>query len=230
MAWQVSKNPRRPLLCVVSNRRLCKTPAAEALAAAVCGGADVIQLREKDLPGGALLALARETAAAIARAAGAVALQRTALIVNRRADIALAAEWHGVHLGGDAMALADARALLPAQMCIGVSTHAAAEVAAAVNAAAAADFQPPNYFQLAPIWAPLSKELPAGQKPLGAAALQKAVQQAGGTPVIAQGGITAQRARECMAAGAAGVAVTGAVLGAANPKAAAQNLRAALEQ
>lgn len=189
-----------------------EVPAA-AIAAAVAGGADWVQLRERALPAGALLAWADEVAVA-ARAAG----RAVKILVNRRVDVALATEADGVHLGFDAMAPGPARALLGAGRLVGVSAHAPGELAGA--AAEGAD-----YAHLAPIFAPFSK--PPERPALGLAALGAA--RASGLPVLAQGGIDAARARAAVHAGAAGVAVTGAVLGAPDPRAAAAALRAALD-
>jgi thiamine-phosphate pyrophosphorylase len=188
----------------------------EIVAAAVRGGVDWVQVREKDLDGGPLLALVREIAVA-ARAASASAR----VIVNRRVDVALAAAANGVHLGFDALPPAEARALLRAlgdEALLGVSAHSADEVAAAARSGA-------SYVHLAPIFAPYSK--PASRPLLGLAALRVAAQA--GIPVLAQGGIDAQRAGACVRAGAVGVAVTGELCSAADPEQAARALRAALD-
>lgn len=188
------------------------------MAAAVEAGVDWVQLRERDLGGKALLALGRALAEA-ARAAAARRGGAVRILINRRVDVALALAADGVHLGFDAMAPAQARALLGPDRHIGVSTHAPGELRAAARAGA-------DYAQLAPILAPLSKA--ASRPPLGLAALGAA--RAAGIPVLAQGGIDAEAAAAAVAAGAAGVAVTGAVLGAADPAAAARGLRAALDR
>jgi thiamine-phosphate pyrophosphorylase len=82
-----------------------------------------------------------------------------------------------------------------------------------------------DYVHLAPIFAPLSK--PLERIPLGLAGLRAA--RATGVPVIAQGGIEPANARAVLAAGAAGVAVTGAISGAADPARAVRALRSALD-
>jgi thiamine-phosphate pyrophosphorylase len=141
------------------------------------------------------------------------------VLVNRRIDVALAAGADGAHLGFDALPLAEARALLGANALLGVSAHGAHEVAAAARAGA-------SYAHLAPIFAPYSK--PASRAPLGLAALREAARV--GIPVLAQGGIDAARAAACLAAGAAGVAVTGELCAAADPERAARELRGAQER
>ncbi|HEU4428452.1 MAG TPA: thiamine phosphate synthase [Myxococcota bacterium] len=191
----------------------CGAKLPEIAAAAVRGGADWVQVREKDLDGAALLALVREIQRAV-RAQNPAAR----VIVNRRIDVALAADAEGAHLGFDALPLSEARELLGSAALIGVSTHAAAEVLAAAHAGA-------SYAHLAPIFAPYSKA--ASRAPLGLAALSEAARA--GLPVIAQGGIDAQRAGACIRAGAAGVAVTGELCSAPDPERAARALRAALD-
>jgi len=205
----VARAGRRPLLCLVAG---ADAPRA-AIAAAVEGGVDLLQLRERALGGAALLAWVD----GVARALGGAA-RRVKILVNRRVDVALAAEADGVHLGFDALPPAEARALLGPDRLVGVSAHAPEELAAA--AAAGAD-----YAHLAPIFAPFSK--PATRPALGLAALAAA--RDAGLAVLAQGGIDPERAAAAVRAGAAGVAVTGAVLGAADPGAAARALRAALD-
>jgi thiamine-phosphate pyrophosphorylase len=192
-------------------------PAPEAtparVAAAVRGGVDWIQVRERALEGAALLALVDAVAAAARGAAGSRGVR---VLVNRRLDVALAAGADGIHLGGDGMPPAAARRLLPPGALVGVSTHAADEALAAREV---------DYVQLAPIFAPLSK--PKGRPALGLAALTAAA--TGRLPVLAQGGIDARSARAARAAGAAGVAVTGAIWLAPDPRAAAEGLREALD-
>jgi len=203
----------RPLLCLVTDRRTARAPLPEAVAAAVAAGVDWVQLREKDLDGAALLALGEEVAAAARRARPGVRV-----LVNRRCDVALAAALDGVHLGFDALPPAAARRLLGAGKLVGASTHAAAELDAAALAAL-------SYAQLAPIFPPLSK--PASGPALGLAALREAAGSP--LPVLAQGGIDAANAADCIRAGAAGVCVTGAILSAADPGRAAGALRRALD-
>ena len=178
----------------------------------MAGGVDRVQVRARELEGAALVEQVAALAAAARRMRPGVEI-----VVNRRSDAALAAGADGVHLGFDALAPAEARRLLPQGALIGVSCHAPEEVAAA--AAAGAD-----YAQLAPIFDPLSK--PRERPALGLEALAAAARH--GIPVLAQGGIEARNAGHALAAGAAGVAVTGAILGDPDPRAAAARLRAVL--
>ncbi len=168
-------------------------------------------MRERALEGGALLRWTRSLSRAARQARDSVRV-----LVNRRADVALAAGADGLHLGHDAMDPADARRLLGPKAQIGVSLHDPDEIEAAGAA---------SYAQLAPIFEPLSKA--ASRPALGLSALRAAAGR--GLPVLAQGGVEARHAAALLAAGAAGVAVTGAVLMAEDPGAAAAALRAALD-
>jgi len=115
------------------------------------------------------------------------------------------------------MEITDARRLLGPRACIGVSTHSVAEVRAATGA---------DHVHLAPIFAPLSKR--STRPALGLDAIAAASRS--GVPVLAQGGISAGNAAEVCRAGAAGVAVTGAILLAENIANATHALRVALNQ
>ena len=140
------------------------------------------------------------------------------LLVNRRVDVAWSLSADGVHLGFDAMPVAAVRELLGGKALLGMATHTAAEAAAAAHLGL-------DYVQLAPIHPPISKA--AQRAPLGTNALRRAANEA--PPILAQGGIVADNAGEAIAAGAAGVAVTGAILGAHDPGDAARALRTALD-
>jgi thiamine-phosphate diphosphorylase len=198
----------------VLDRSAAKGDLLQGVAAAVAGGVDWLQVRERGLDGAELLAFA-EAAAGAARDAAARAGHALQVIVNRRSDVALAIGAEGVHLGFDAVGTEVARQLLGPDALLGVSCHAPEEVHAAAGA---------SYAHLAPIFPPLSKA--ASRPALGLGALRAA---AGTRPVLAQGGVEASNAGACLEAGAAGIAVTGAVLMADDPGAAAAALRAALD-
>ncbi len=204
----------RPLLCLVTDRRASSRPLPEVVAGAVRGGVDWVQVREKDLAGAPLLALCEEIAAAARRVRPGVRV-----LVNRRCDVALAAGLDGVHLGFDAVPAPAARALLGPGRLLGASSHAAGELDAEARAAL-------SYAQLAPIFTPLSKS--ATRPALGLAVLRDAARS--GLPLLAQGGIDAENAAACIRAGAAGVCVTGAILLAPDPAAAAASLRRAIDR
>ncbi len=195
----------------MTDRRIARAPLPEIAAAAVRGGADWVQIREKDLDGGPLYELACAIRDAVRAVRG-----DARVLVNRRVDVALAAGLDGVHLGFDAMPAPDARKLLGPDRLIGVSAHSLAEVDAARRDGA-------SYAHLAPIFVPFSKA--ASRDPLGIEALAKAARR--GLPLLAQGGIDAERAAACVRAGAAGVAVTREICAAEDPERAARSLRIA---
>jgi thiamine-phosphate pyrophosphorylase len=178
-----------------------------ALAAAVFeGGGRWLLLRDKDLAQAERVAIGRHLIE-IAAPHGAKVLMS--------GDVAAAIEAGaaGVHLPRDGDPRA-ARARLGPAALIGVSAHDLGEAERA--AAAGAD-----YATLSPIFASPSK--PGYGPALGLEGLSDAA-AAAGLPVLALGGITAERARDCLAAGAAGVAVMGEVMGAEDPAAAVRTL------
>lgn len=150
-------------------------------------GVDYIQIREKDLDAGPLSALVSE----------AVALcRRSKILVNTRADLAIACGAAGVHLASHAPAPAVWRRIAPPGFLIGVSCHSVEEVVQAENEGA-------DSVLFAPIFAPLSK--PPERAPQGLDRLSEAASRVR-IPVYALGGITKENAPLCIAAGAAGVA------------------------
>jgi thiamine-phosphate pyrophosphorylase len=199
-----------PPLLVISDRTLCRGDVIDTLAAAFHGGARWVLLREKDLPPDALRDLARRLVAA-ADPFGATVL------VNGDAELALEVGAAGVHLPqGRSVALA--RQMLGADALIGVSTHSPAEAHAA--AAAGAD-----YATLSPVFATESK--PGYGPALGIAEFAR-IARAVELPFLALAGIDAANARSCIDAGAAGIAVMGGIMRAADPAAATAALIAAL--
>ncbi|ABS25556.1 thiamine phosphate synthase [Anaeromyxobacter sp. Fw109-5] len=197
-----------PVVHLITDRRLARDLPAR-LAAALAGlppGRVLVQLREKDLGGRDLLALARAVAAAC-RAAG----QR--IVVNDRVDVALAAGADGVHLPAAGIPAADARRLLGPDALVGVSCHSAAEVRRARDAGA-------SFATVSPIYDTPSKR--GYGPPVGLAVLREAA--ALGLPIVALGGITPARVPEVIAAGAHGVAAIRAWLEGGDPAAAVRAL------
>ena len=193
-----------PSLILVTDRRATDRDLLTAVRAALDAGLPAVQLREKDLPGRPLLALAEQLRAATAET-GAL------LFVNDRIDVAIAAGADGVQLGTASVPVEVARGLLAAGTLVGVSTHAPGE------AVAGADFA-----LFGPVW-----ETPSKAGAQGASRLRDAV-RAAAIPVLAIGGVTAERVAAARAAGAAGVAVIRAILAAPDPGAATRTLLAAL--
>ena len=145
-------------------------------------GVDYIQIREKDLPARDLLRL---TAAAVQ------ACRRARVLVNSRADVALAAGAAGVHLPSRSIAPERLRTIVPAEFLIGVSCHTTDEVDQAQHA---------DFLVFGPVFDTPGKGMPQGLAALAAAASASTV------PVLALGGITDENAAACVAAGAAGIA------------------------
>jgi thiamine-phosphate diphosphorylase len=192
----------RPVLCLVTSGALGaddddgNVAAANLVALATrasAAGIDIIQIREPRLPDDALLAVAR-------RIAGAVDRSRTAVLVNDRTDVAMAAAADGVHLRASAMSAARVRALAPGGFLIGRSVHSVEE-ARAVDAEGAAD-----YLIFGTVFPSASK--PAEHQVAGVDALRR-VCSVVRLPVLAIGGMTENRAGEVAAAGAAGIAAIG---------------------
>ena len=200
-----------PFVHLITDRRLAGDPIARldlALAGAA-PGAVAVHLREKDLGGGALLALARALGA-VARRHGQL------LLVNDRLDVALAAGADGVHLPAAGVAPADARRLLGPAALVGVSCHGVADVRRARDGGA-------SFATFSPIYDTPSKR--AYGPHVGLAALREAA--AVGLPLVALGGVDAARAPEVVAAGARGVAAIRAWLEAPDPGRAVAALLAA---
>jgi thiamine-phosphate pyrophosphorylase len=188
-----------PLMVVTDRRATGDRSLANVVEAALRGGARLVQLREKDLDSGPLLALARELRELTRRF-------DARLLVNDRIEVALAAEADGVVLPARSFATDDARSLLGAERWIGRSTHSAEEARRA--AAEGADFA-----LFGPVFATPAKAAfgePQGLERLGDAART-------GIPIYAVGGITSENAASCRAAGAHGVAVIREVMSAAEP-------------
>jgi thiamine-phosphate pyrophosphorylase len=201
--------PTPPVL-VITDRSLARSSLDSVASAVFAGGGRWLSLREKDLPAAERAELAGRLVA-LARPHGAI------VTVHGDLDAVLAAGAAGAHLpsGSDPAA---ARRKLGRQALIGVSAHSTAEAEAA--AARGAD-----YVTVSPIFMSASK--PGYGPPLGTAALGALAKRLA-IPVIALGGISETTAADCMAAGAAGVAVMGLVMRAADPRAVTATLIAAL--
>ncbi|MBY0275861.1 thiamine phosphate synthase [Candidatus Binatia bacterium] len=210
---------RPPLYLITDRRRFAAAAPGEvfaadewrALDAAIAAGPGAVQLREKDLDARALYARAERLRARCA-AAG------VRLLVNERADVALAAGAEGVHLPESGLTVAAARHLVGPAGVVGCSVHATAQL----GERAAADF-----VLFGPVYDTPAKR--AYGPPQGLARLAEVV-RASAVPVVAVGGITPERVADVLHAGAAGVAVIGAILDAADPAAAVAAFRRELER
>jgi len=198
------KLPAPPLL-LVTDRRQARRPLAAIAAAALEAGCRWLSLREKDLPADEQVLLAR----ALAKAAHAHGAK---LMLHGEAALANRAGADGVHLAAGADPIA-ARALIGREKLLGVSLHTVSE-AAAVDPVVA------DYALAGPAFETVSK--PGYGPEIGRSGLAE-IARAARVPVLAIGGVNPLLVGEIIAAGAAGIAVMGSVMRAADP---AQEVRA----
>ena len=207
---QASRNPQ------LANARLYViTPDApaervlEIATGAARGGADVVQLRQKTMPRGELLELARRLR---------TMLIDSLFVVNDHVDIALLSGADGVHLGPDDLSIAGARKVAAGRLLIGASASTLERAREAVAAGA-------DYLGTGPAFATPIKAEKKVLGPEGIAAIASAVE----LPVFAIGGIDASNLGQVMAAGLRRVCVIRAVGDASDPEKATRKLRAMLD-
>lgn len=176
------------------------------LDAVLAGGCRLVQLREKTMPLGDLLPLARSLARRC-REVGAL------LIVNDRADLALAAGADGLHVGQDDLPARQARGLLRSGMILGVSTHDPEQARRAVADGA-------DYVAVGSIFPTTTK---AGFQLVGPELIRR-VRPEVPVPLVGIGGITVENAPSVLGAGADAVAVISALCAAPDPEAATRAL------
>jgi thiamine-phosphate pyrophosphorylase len=190
---------------------------SDFLAAAISGGVDVVQLREKNLED-EFLAEAASVAADVCDAHGAL------FILNDRPDIAATVRADGVHIGQDDLPVAEARKIVGPDMLVGLSTHAPSEIDSAVPATP--DGSPfVDYIGVGPVHATPTK---LGRPPVGPELVAYASAHAH-VPFFAIGGIDEENVVAVLDAGAGRICVLRAVCDARDPESAALTLRAALE-
>lgn len=191
-----------PPLLLVTDRHGAARPPIETVRAAAEGGARFVWLRDRDLDRPARAGLARDLIALLRPLGG-------ALVVG--GDVALAFETGagGVHLSGSAgsTGIRSARETLGPAALIGISAHSVPEIDIAAQAGA-------DYATLSPIFPSASKP---GYGPALGPGVFRAVSRSG-LPVFGLGGIEPGNARACREAGAAGVAVMGGLMRAADPR------------
>lgn len=197
-----------PIVCLVTDRRRAyqgsdRRGATAALVAQATWAADaaidLVQVRERDLEAAALADLVREILDAVRGSA-------TRVIVNDRLDVAIAADAHGVHLRGDSMPCARARRIAPAAFLVGRSVHTVVD---ARTASAGADC-----LIAGTVFSTTSK--PGRERLLGLEGLHE-IARAVSVPVLAIGGMTAERVAAVARSGAAGIAAIGLFLGEGGP-------------
>ena len=190
---------------------------AEFVDAALAGGVDIVQLRDKQA---GLPALEAKQELAALKIIGAACARHGALFaVNDRADIALAAGADILHLGQDDLPVELARRIVGQDMLIGRSTHD-------VDQAKAAAVEPGvDYFCTGPCWPTPTK---SGRPAPGLDLVRAVAEQEVDRPWFAIGGIDADRLPQVFAAGANRVVVVRAITDAADPREAAEELSDAL--
>lgn len=187
-------------LCLVTDRSIARRPLPDTIEECLGAGLKAVQLREKDLSVRELVALATPLREATRR-------HGARLLINDRADVALAVGADGVQRTQASLPVAALRDLVPSGFLIGASVHSEVE-------AREASMEGADFLVFGPVY-----ETPSKRRygpPQGLAALGR-VAAAGAGPVLAIGGITPARVADVRAAGAAGVVVISAILGAERP-------------
>jgi thiamine-phosphate pyrophosphorylase len=179
------------------------------LHAALTGGVDIVQLREKSLDEDAITRSAR-TYRRLCNTHSAL------FIVNDDPFLARSCDADGVHLGQDDMPAAEARELLGPEAIIGLSTHSEEQIAAAAEA-------PVDYISVGPIWETPTKE---GRPGVGTALVEHAAANTA-LPFFAIGGIDRDNVAEVIAAGATRIGAVRAIRDSERPREAAESLREA---
>ncbi len=204
-----------PCLCLVTDRNLCDGGALiERVGEAVAGGVNMVQLREKDLPGRRLLELALNIKREIEG--------RALLVINERADVAAAAGADGLQLGEQALPVGAARTIVGPRTLIGRSVHSP-------EGAMEARAEGADYLVVGTIYATgsHSQTLPSGPELLARIARLPEFQSFH-PPLLGIGGITAENSGEVIRAGASGIAVITSILASPDPRQEARKLKLAL--
>ncbi|MFO8114342.1 MAG: thiamine phosphate synthase [Halorubrum sp.] len=181
--------------------------------AALAGGVDAVQLREKDVPDAERYAVGRRVRELTADAG-------VPLIVNDRIDIAAAVDADGVHLGQSDLPVEVAREQLGDEAIVGRSASTVEQARAAEDAGA-------DYLGVGAVYGTDSKDVSGDRNGIGTERIA-AVADAVDVPVIGIGGIDASNAAAVVEAGATGVAALSAITAAADPEAATAALREAV--
>ena len=198
-------------LYVIISSRLCRKPVLETLRDVISGGADAVQLREKDMSDDEFYSLAVECRKITARSS-------TLFIVNDRAEIARDVAADGLHVGQSDMPVSVARSVIGRNKILGVSTHN-------VRQALAAQQEGADYIGAGPLFPTATK---ACEPPVGLAFLGQ-IQRDITIPFVAIGGITLENLNETLSAGGGRVAVCSAIISGDNVIQTTQLFRARLD-
>ncbi|MTV49160.1 thiamine phosphate synthase [Heliobacillus mobilis] len=202
-------------LFVVTNRHLCQTDIIRVLSAAVEGGVHAVILREKDLSSSELSPLARQVKDKTSPA-------QVPLIINGNIAVALAVEADGIHLTENDLTPSEVRKIAGPAMILGRSVHNLAEVEQLIMSEEIAHL---NYLLFGNVY---ETECKPGKPAQGIERLGEIVRRSP-LPVIAIGGIQADRMEEVLQSGAAGVAVMTSMMRSENPRNTAKNLVSSLQ-
>lgn len=213
-AWRGPRLRDALRLYVITDRGLARgRPESEIAREAIAGGATALQLRWKTGPLSEALRVGRELRELCRQS-------NVLFVVNDRVDLALVLEADGVHLGVNDVPVADARQLVGQDMVIGFSPETLEQ---AIDAEAAGA----DYLGVGPVF-PTRTKLDAGPA-VGLGHLER-IARAVRIPVVGIGGITVDNAGAVIRAGAVGVAVISAVVGADDVRAAAARLRQVVDE
>jgi thiamine-phosphate pyrophosphorylase len=207
-----------PTLYLVTDTALARPrPVADVVRAAVAGGVTVVQVRDKTASRRELLALTRAVQAAVPPS--------VPVVVNDAVDVALLAGADGVHVGQDDLPPAEVRALIGPDRLLGFSVSDPEELAVALALPAGTL----DLVGIGPVRGTPTK--PDAGRPLGLDGVRElaAAARAAGLTTVAIGGIHAGNTADVVAAGVDGVCVVSAICAAADPAAAARELRQAVE-
>jgi thiamine-phosphate pyrophosphorylase len=189
-----------PRLYVILDAALLTVPETECAKKLVAAGVRLLQYRNKR-------ASARELFESSKRLSSLLIPQGVTFVVNDRADVALAAEASGVHVGQEDLGAGAARSVIGAGKLLGVSTHNLEQFKDAVATSA-------DYVAIGPVFSTSTK---ANPDPVVGIELIRRVRSLTEKPIVAIGGITLERAAEVMQAGADSVAVISDILLAPDP-------------
>ncbi len=181
-------------LYVLLTTNLCKHSVLETARLAIYGGAEVLQLRGRDIPEKELLKLARELR-------GLTKEFHALFIVNDRADITIEVQADGLHIGQEDMPIEEARSIVGDDRLIGLSAHTLQE-------ALRAQEQGADYLGIGPVF---STDTKRQAKPVGTQLIEEVAGEIK-IPFFAIGGINIQNIRQVLEAGATRVAVCSAII------------------
>ena len=199
--------PEFDLYLVTDRRQTAGRDLLWVVEQALEGGAEAVQLREKDLTGGDLFYLAEKCRNLCEK-------YHAALMINDRIDVALAVDAAGVQLGNLSLPIPTARQLLGPDKMIGASTHSLTEAQVAEETGA-------DFILFGPVYFTPSKARYGA--PQGLIALKETVEKTS-LPVYAIGGIKATSLMDLKSTGIRGIALISAVMGARDPKSATEEL------